>query len=106
MNKTLVIFLAAFAIGAAATLGFRVARHRPYAPPAADQPAPAAPAAATSQAPVNTICAICGMDVDPDIATAQYQGKTIGFGCAACPPKFAANPDTYGPFALQNKEAE
>ena len=106
MNKTLVIFLAAFAIGATFTLVIRAGRHRPYAPPAAPEPAPTAPAAATPQAPVNTICSICGMDVDAEIATAQYQGQTIGFGCAACPPKFAANPDKYGPFALQNKEAE
>lgn len=103
MNKMLVIFLAAFAIGATAALGIRAARHRPYQQ--ATDPTQT-PAAATAQAPVNTICAICGMEVDPDIATAQYQGKTIGFGCAACPPKFAANPDKYGPFALQNREAE
>lgn len=101
MNKPVVLFLIAFAIGATAALAFRTARHRPYE----QAPAPA-PAAATQPVPVNTICAICGMDVDPEIETAQYQDKTIGFGCAACPPKFAANPDKYGPFALLNKEAE
>lgn len=61
----------------------------------------AAPAA--SNKPVNTVCAICGMDVDPKIPTAQYQGKTIGFGCKLCPPKFKAAPDKYGPSYLRNE---
>lgn len=72
---------------------------------------PAATAAANSHAdhapdhaePVNTICAICGMEVDPDLPTAEYQGRTIGFGCRACPPKFKANPDKYGPAYLRNE---
>jgi YHS domain-containing protein len=64
---------------------------------------PAAPAAG---APVNTICAICGMPVNPKLPTATYQGKTIGFGCKACPPKFAAEPDRYGPAALKNQVVE
>lgn len=59
----------------------------------------AAPAAAT----VNTVCAICGMEVDPELPTAEYHGKTIGFGCKACPAKFKANPDKYGPAALRNE---
>jgi YHS domain-containing protein len=46
---------------------------------------------------VNTTCAICGMPVDPKLPTATYQGKTIGFGCRMCPPKFQADPDRYGP---------
>lgn len=53
--------------------------------------------------PVNTICAICGMDVNPAIPTAEYQGKTIGFGCKMCPPKFKADPDRYGPAYLRNE---
>jgi hypothetical protein len=53
--------------------------------------------------PVNTVCAICGMDVDPKIPTAEYQGKTIGFGCKMCPPKFKAAPDKYGPSYLRNE---
>lgn len=60
------------------------------------------PAAAASQ-PVNTVCAICGMDVDPSIPTIEYQGKTIGFGCKMCPPKFKADPDRYGPIYLRNE---
>jgi YHS domain-containing protein len=61
----------------------------------------AAPAA--SAKPVNTVCAICGMEVDPKIPTAEYQGKTIGFGCKMCPPKFKAAPDKYGPSYLRNE---
>ena len=38
MNKTLVIFLAAFAIGAPFTLVIRAGRHRPDEPPAAPEP--------------------------------------------------------------------
>jgi YHS domain-containing protein len=53
--------------------------------------------------PVNTVCAICGMDVDPKLPTAEYQGKTIGFGCRMCPPKFKADPDRYGPSYLRNE---
>lgn len=63
-------------------------------------------AAATTPAsdkPVNTVCAICGMDVDPRLPTLDYQGKKIGFGCKMCPPKFKAAPDRYGPFYLRNE---
>jgi hypothetical protein len=58
---------------------------------------------ATANPPVNTVCAICGMDVDPKIPTAEYQGKTIGFGCKLCPPKFKADPDRHGPMYLKNE---
>jgi len=62
--------------------------------------APATPAAGQ---PVNTVCAICGMAVDPRIPTAEYQGKTIGFGCRICPAKLQAEPDRYGPLYLNNQ---
>jgi hypothetical protein len=61
---------------------------------------------AVSDKPVNTICAICGMEVDPNLPTAQYQGQTIGFGCKMCPPKFKADPDRWGPFYLRNEVAK
>ena len=64
------------------------------------------PAEKKAEKPVNTVCAICGMDVDPDLPTAQYQGKTIGFGCRMCPPKFKADPDRYGPYYLKNEVIE
>lgn len=62
-----------------------------------------APSPAAQDAPVNTVCAICGMKVDPSLPTAEYQGKKIGFGCRMCPPKFKADPDKYGPYYLRNE---
>lgn len=60
-------------------------------------------ATAADDKPVNTLCAICGMDVDPKLPTLEYQGKKIGFGCRMCPPKFKADPDRYGPYYLRNE---
>ena len=79
--------------------------------PAADEHAGhGAPGAAANVAgddrPVNTVCAICGMEVDPKVPTAKYQGKTIGFGCKMCPPKFAKDPDRWGPLYLRNETAK
>jgi hypothetical protein len=72
--------------------------------PAADPHAGhGAAAPADSAKPVNTICAICGMDVNPSLPTATYQGQTIGFGCRMCPPRFKADPDRYGPSYLKNE---
>ncbi|MBA4137359.1 MAG: hypothetical protein C0518_08605 [Opitutus sp.] len=62
--------------------------------------------ASSATQPVNTVCAICGMDVDPKIPTATYQGKTIGFGCKMCPPKFKKEPDRWGPLYLKNEVAK
>lgn len=74
------------------------------APHAASSPAhPASEKPATAGQPVNTVCAICGMEVDPSLPTAEYQGKTIAFGCRMCPPKFKADPDRWGPFYLRNE---
>lgn len=116
--KALILFLATFAVGAALALVIRAARHQPYAEPASAAPA-SAPAAdphaghthqtqiinhkSDGEAVVNTVCPICGMDVDPGLKTATYQGKRIGFGCAACPSLFAREPDRYGPSALRNE---
>lgn len=84
----------------------------PATKPAADEHAghratakDAAPAPAGGQ-PVNTVCAICGMEVDPKLPTATYQGKTIGFGCKLCPPKFAKDPDRWGPLYLRNETVQ
>jgi hypothetical protein len=119
--KSAILFLATFLLGAALALGARTVLHKPYAvapgntapPPGTSAPAaqahPVAPAVATTTAadakPVNTVCAICGMEVDPEIKPAVYQGKLVGFGCAACPPRFAKEPDRYGPSALRNEVA-
>lgn len=106
--KSVVLFLATFLAGAALALAARTVMHKPYAEPAAASSAPRSGSSdleADAAAVVNTVCAICGMDVDPDIKPANYQGKLVGFGCAACPPKFARTPDRYGPHALRNEIA-
>lgn len=122
MTRHLAIFAACFLLGAIAVATLRTASHEPYAPPAATvaaaaSTAPAADphaghAAAPAQPPpaaakpVNTVCAICGMEVDPKLPTATYAGKTIGFGCKACPPRFAKDPEKYGPAFLENRVIE
>jgi hypothetical protein len=108
--KSLLLFLATFAIGAAIALTTRTALHDPHAEPATAV-APAADPHAGHAAPVtantvNTTCPICGMEVNPDLKPATYQGKLVGFGCAACPPRFAKEPDRYGPSALRNEVAK
>ena len=78
----------------------------PAATPAAhsNHNAGATPAKAeVSTQTVNTRCAICGMPVDPNVATVEYQGKKIGFGCKMCAPKFKADPEKYGPIYLRNE---
>lgn len=87
--------------------------HAAPAQPAAPAVAPAPAAdphaghgAMKTGATVNTVCAICGMDVDPSIKPATYKGKLVGFGCRMCPPKFAADPERYGPAALENRVVE
>lgn len=50
---------------------------------------------------INTHCPICGMEVDPSLPPVEYQGKLIGLGCRACPPKFADDPKRWGEAALQ-----
>lgn len=127
MTRHLLLFCVAFVAGALIALVVRAAGHRPgsgqqeaaipggdYAPQVANvaaapalPPPPAAapvnPEPAPAGRPVNTVCAICGMAVDPKLPTAEYQGKTIGFGCRMCPPKFKATPDRYGPYYLRNE---
>ena len=105
MARHIFTFLATFIVGAVIALAVRTATHDPHADHAAQPSLHAGHAAtATSAAkPVNTVCAICGMPVDSSVPTAQYQGKTIGFGCKLCPPKFAAEPDKYGPLYLRNE---
>jgi hypothetical protein len=131
MMRHVIIFVVAAAIGGLLALLMRSAVHQPYAEPAPmpssaephdhqpttvpEAPAsdPQKPAVAphaghtseTAKMPVNTICAICGMDVDPELPTTAFQGKTIGFACLKCPPKFAADPQRYGPAYLRNEKA-
>ena len=45
--------------------------------------------------PVNKFCAVEHADeIDPKV-TVEYKGKTIGFCCKDCIPKFQADPDKY-----------
>ena len=116
MTRHILLFAGTFLLGALLALLARAALYDPYAEPAAASPAVApaadphagharasAPAPAADAKPVNTVCAICGMDVDPKLPTAVYQGKVIGFGCRMCPPKFAKDPDRWGPAYLRNE---
>lgn len=114
MIKNTFIFLGTFFVGAIAALVVRAASYQPHANAAPttttvasiDHSAHAtasAASAATAEKPVNTVCAICGMKVDPSLPTLEYQGKRIGFGCRMCPPKFKADPDKYGPYYLRNE---
>jgi YHS domain-containing protein len=122
MKKSILIFLGTFIGGALIALVARAAKFNSNDASSASQPAPVLTAAANSapqpnahaqhdpkaekKKPVNTVCAICGMDVDPSLPTAEYKGQTIGFGCRMCPPKFKANPDKYGPAYLRNEVLE
>jgi hypothetical protein len=123
MIRLIIIFSVMFAIGALVAVVVRTGAHHPYANmeeahaqsamPAisAEVTAPMAHsdhavAAVVQTAAVNTICAICGMPVNPALGTALYHEKRIGFGCKTCPGQFAANPEKYGPSALKNVMAE
>jgi YHS domain-containing protein len=120
MIKHLLSFALAFVVGATLALGARTVRHDPHALTegpsttahsehavlAADSAPRTEIAPVTEQPTVNSVCAICGMPVDPALPTAEYRGKRIGFGCRACPAKFAKDPDRYGPSALENKVME
>lgn len=120
MSKNILPFALAFLAGAVIALAIRATRHDPYQTPEPEsEPAAAAPAVthheaapagqdhtAHPAAPVNTVCPICGMDVDPDTPTAMYKGQVIGFGCKNCPEEFAANPALYGEAALKNQVVE
>jgi YHS domain-containing protein len=124
MTRHIFTFLGTFLVGTLIALAARTATHQPHAKhsgsglpqAAAAKPGPAIsesalhaamPAAtgpvSAATTPVNTVCAICGMKVDPTLPTAEYQGKTIGFGCRMCPPKFKVDPDKYGPAYLRNE---
>lgn len=149
MTRNTLVFIATFAIGAAAGLAFRSAAHDPHekaeshvatreTTPMVDNAPPrelTSPASSTGEGhgahtarsttqeahsahsppashntadtkTVNTVCAICGMDVDPSLPTMEYKGKVVGFGCKMCLPKFKTDPDLYGPAALSNRVVE
>lgn len=43
----------------------------------------------------NAVCPIMGDEVDPKVATVEYNGKTIGFCCKSCIKKFNKDPEKY-----------
>jgi YHS domain-containing protein len=53
-----------------------------------------APSTQPAGKPVNKLCPVGKEDVDPKV-TIDYKGKTIGFCCEDCIPKFKADPDKY-----------
>lgn len=116
MKTSILFFLLSFAVGSAVALAVRIARYEapapivsapvvaPHVEPSKHEHVEGAPVPAET-ATINSVCPICGMDVDPSLAPAIYEGKRVGFGCKACPPKFAADPAKYGPYALKNEVA-
>ncbi len=130
--KPVIAFIVALIVGAAIMLVVRSVAHDPHAnhtapaapaaspgatpsAPAADPhaghapatvaPEVAAPAADAPAEPrtVNSICPICGMDVDPALGIWHFHGKPIGIGCRACIEPMNTHIERYGPAALENK---
>ena len=123
MLRQVLIFVIAVGAGALLTLAVRSALHRPYDVKIPELPAltlpPSTPGASEKKTsveapvdhattplakPVNALCSLCGMDVDPEIPSAIFNGQTIGFACLKCPPKFAQNPARFGPYYLRNEK--
>ncbi len=121
IKRDIALLLISFLIGGFCVLVARSAFHKPYelptSMPSAEQERKSGAMTDRSDhsghqaknhpvtpLTINNICAICGMDVDSEVPTAQYHGKTIGFGCKKCPPLFAKDPDRYGPFYLKNEK--
>lgn len=130
MTRNIFIFLGTFVAGALIALVARAALFNPHGeheapaehtahasakpdhapmvsnalvPASGSTAAPVPEATSATNKPVNTVCAICGMAVDPSLPTLEYKGKQIGFGCRMCAPKFKAAPDRYGPAYLRNE---
>ena len=61
--------------------------------------APATPATQPASQPAAAINKFCAVDrdnpVDPTVPTVVYEGKTIGFCCEDCIPKFKKDPKKY-----------
>jgi YHS domain-containing protein len=65
-----------------------------YATKASPTTGPATQPGATASKPVNKLCPLSKEEVDPKV-TVDYKGKTVGFCCEDCIPKFKADPDKY-----------
>ena len=55
---------------------------------------PAAKESSTSKI-WNKVCPVMGEDIDANVATVEYDGKTIGFCCKKCVAKFQKAPAKY-----------
>jgi hypothetical protein len=82
--------------------------HHPTAPPADDEHHPAPTAAPGPTAIRNTVCPVCGFEVDRKLPTSRYHDQVIGFACETnhCKAKFDADPERYGPAALANRKGD
>lgn len=83
---------------------------RAAAPARSASPSPEVglPRLGVTTAMANTVCPVCGAEVDATLPTSIYHGRIIGFGCrpARCKEMFDADPERYGPAALANRKAE
>jgi YHS domain-containing protein len=62
---------------------------------------------AAKSKPINAKCPVEGEDVDPEVATTTYKGKTVGFCCASCIKDFNKDPEKYmKKIEADNKKAE
>ncbi len=43
----------------------------------------------------NKLCPVMGEEVDSQVKTVEYKGKTIGFCCKGCAAKFEKDPEKY-----------
>ncbi len=81
----------------------------PAAPPSA-APAPhlgsvPAPVGGPDAPIANSICPVCGMDVDPDLAPVATAHGVIGIACPPCIPKIKRDPKRYADAARENRKA-
>jgi YHS domain-containing protein len=61
---------------------------------AAAMPAMPAPTAAETAGIAQKLCPVTGDPINPSLFV-EYNGRKIYFCCAACPPKFNADPEKY-----------
>lgn len=54
----------------------------------------------------NTICPVCGMEVDAELASIPTPQGLVGIACPPCIPKIRRAPDRYGAAALTNRKAQ
>jgi len=69
--------------------------NQPTTQPSANAAPSTRPVLAAAGTPVNKYCAVNrDEEIDPTVTT-TYNGKTIGFCCDSCIPKFKKDPEKY-----------